>query len=80
MKNKLEKLKTWLKNAGFTSGIYLALFLITLIFGSGIIGSGLAKYLAGAFFGIFCYVNWNVLKKVFKEDVVEKVDELVNKK
>jgi hypothetical protein len=77
MKEKLGKFKTWLKNAGFTSGVYLALFLVTLLFGSSILGSGLAKYLAGAFIGIFCYINWNVLVKVFKEDVVKKVEEKI---
>jgi hypothetical protein len=76
----VDKFKKWLDNAGFTSAVYLLLFVVTLIFGSGLLGSGLSKYLAGAFLGIFCYVNWNVLKKVFKEDVTDKVKEIIKKK
>ena len=83
IKEIIEKVKLWFNAAGFTSLAYLALFVATFLFGGsilGIIGFGfLAKYLAGAFIGIFCYVNWNVITKIWKGIIRPKIDEVIDK-
>jgi hypothetical protein len=68
----VKKFTNWLKQAGFTSAVYLALFLVAVFLGK--------TFLSGVFLGIFVYVNFNVLKKIFKEDVVKPAEELLNKK
>jgi hypothetical protein len=61
----LDKVKNWIKAAGLTSLAYLGIFVAALIFGK--------TFFAGAALGIFVYVNFNVLKKIVQEDVVNKV-------
>jgi len=72
-----EKLKLWVEKAGFVSLIYLLLGVLTLMFGKAILGIVLlgwvAKPLGGAFLGIFCYLNWNVIRKLWKENVSDKL-------
>jgi hypothetical protein len=76
----VEKIKLWFEKAGFTSVIYLALAVGVFFFGGLIpIVSMVKTYLVGAFLGIFCYINWNVIRKIWNEEVKTKIDELVDK-
>lgn len=86
VKKIVEKVKAWFKKVGLTSVIYLLLFILTLAFGNlvlGIVGLKFAtKFLAGAFLGIFFYINWNVIRKLLKEeskDLIDKVKDKIKK-
>lgn len=63
VKNFLKKAKLWLKEAGFTNAVYLILF--AYFFTTG------ATFLAGAALGVFVYVNWNVIVKLYDKDPKE---------
>ena len=67
----MKKLKLWLKKAGFTSIAYLAIFAVLFILGY--------KFLSGAALGIFCYINWNVIIKLWNEEVQPEVDKVLDK-
>ena len=77
MKAIIEKIKLWFEKAGIVSVIYLILFLITLFFGKTILGfvglKFLKEILAGAFLGIFLYINWNVIIKMWKTKVEPEI-------
>lgn len=76
----VEKIKLWLKKAGFTSIAYLLIALGLLFFGNLIpIIGGLKKELFGAALGIFVYINWNVIAKIWNENVKSKIDDVVDK-
>jgi hypothetical protein len=74
----IQKAKIWLTETGFTNIVYLALAL-GLLFGIipiGMIGLGfLKKYLIGAFLGIFCYLNWNIIVKLYKTHIGDKIND-----
>lgn len=63
IKNFLKKAKLWLKEVGFTNAVYLILFTYFFITG--------ATFLAGAALGVFVYVNWNVIVKLYDKDPKE---------
>ena len=80
-----EKIKLWLANAGFTSVVYGILFIINIFIGKRLLNSigfeFLHPFLTGAFFGIFLYVNWNVIGKIWKDELKprfkDKVEDVV---
>lgn len=57
----MEKLKLWLVKTGLTNIGYAVLFVVAFILQ--------AKLLAGAFLGIFVYINFNVIQKLIKEAI-----------
>lgn len=67
----MKKLKLWLKKAGFTSLAYLGIFAALYLLGY--------KFLGGAALGIFCYVNWNVIVKLWNNQIQPEVDKVVDK-
>jgi hypothetical protein len=77
----VQKLKVWFKKLGFTNVVYLGLAIGTPFVPLGLIGLAFLKaYLVGAFIGIFCYLNWNLIAKLWKtkvQDVIEdKIDDI----
>lgn len=84
----LAKAKVWLTETGLTNLIYLGLgfgiwlgIIPLLVFGF------LKAYLVGAFFGIFIYLNWNIIVKLYKstkiddfvDDVKDKIEDKLDK-
>lgn len=61
LKSFIRKLKIWIKEAGFTNLVYLILF--AYFFTSG------SAFLAGAALGVFVYVNWNTIIKIYNRDL-----------
>ena len=77
----IEKVKIWFKKTGFTNIVYLGLAIGTPFAPLGLIGLAFLKpYLVGAFIGIFCYLNWNLIVKLWntnvKDAVEDKIDEI----
>lgn len=68
----MGKIKLWLEKAGFTSLAYFAVFCFMFIMGH--------KFLAGAALGIFVYINWNVIVKIWKEEIKPEVEKMVDEK
>jgi hypothetical protein len=76
----VEKIKLWIKKAGFTSIAYLLIGLGLLFFGGIIpIVNTIKQELIGASLGIFVYINWNVIVKLWKTKIKTKIDELGDK-
>ena len=75
----IQKAKVWLTQLGFTNLGYLTLFVATILSGKmvlGMVGLGfLQPYLAGAFIGIFCYINWNLIVKIYKTEVKDLIED-----
>jgi len=64
-----QKVKAWLIRTGVTNVLYLVLAIAALI---APIGKFLSLVLFGAFLGIFAYINWNVVRKIWKEKIRKK--------
>lgn len=64
----MEKLKKWWESTGMTNLAFLAVG----IGGKILMGSNL---ILGAGLGIFLYVNFNVIRKLFKENQLENKSE-----
>jgi hypothetical protein len=64
----MEKLKKWWESTGMTNLAFLAVG----IGGKILMGSNL---ILGAGLGIFLYVNFNVIRKLFKESQLENKSE-----
>ena len=76
----ITKIKLWFVNAGFTSVVYLAIALGIYLFGGALpIVGALKQELFGAFLGIFAYINWNVIRKIWNDDIKSKIDILTDK-
>ena len=76
----VEKIKLWFEKVGFTSVLYLAIAIGVFLFGGLLpIVGGLKQELFGAFLGIFAYINWNTIVKIYNSNVKSKIDELADK-
>jgi hypothetical protein len=65
-----EKIKLWFKSTGLTNLAYLAIG----IGGKLLLGSGV---LLGAGLGIFLYINFNVIRKLFNSATEKEFQEKV---
>ena len=75
-----EKAKIWLKATGFTNVAYLALAFGLMLGIIPLFFLGFLKtYLVGAFLGIFCYINWNMIVKIYKAKIGDKIDDVIDK-
>jgi hypothetical protein len=61
-----QKVKLWIEKTGLTNVLYVILAIGAI---SLPIGGFLRFGLFGAFVGIFVYVNWNVVRKLWKEKI-----------
>lgn len=59
MKKTINKFRRWISEAGFTSTVYAVLFTVFFVGGH--------KFLSGAMLGIFVYLNWNVIRKLWSK-------------
>ena len=79
LKTFIEKAKIWVKDLGFTNVVYFLLALGTLTLGHiplKLVGLVFLKpYLVGAFTGIFCYINWNKIAKLYKDKIGNPIDD-----
>lgn len=67
----LEKVKLWIKETGLTNLAYLVIG----IGGKLILGSNM---LFGAGLGIFIYLNWNVIRKLYNSFTKEQFNNKIN--
>ena len=61
----IDKIKLWLATTGLTNLGYLGLFVAALFFKM--------TFVAGAFIGIFIYINYNVIQKLIR-NAFNKID------
>lgn len=62
----MKKIKDWLKATGITNVAYLAGGFASLLIGW--------SFIAGACFGIFGYVNYNVISKIVDDRFIKDGD------
>lgn len=67
----MKEIKLWLKHAGITVIGYLIAGIVLFIMGY--------KFLAGAAFGIFLYVNWNVIVKIWSNEIKPEIKDVFSK-
>ena len=76
----VEKIKTWFEKVGLTSILYLIVAVVVFLFGGLIpIIGGFKQELFGASLGVFVYINWNIITKLYNNKVKSKIDELTDK-
>lgn len=75
----VQKLKIWIKETGFTNVVYIGLAIGTPFIPLGLIGLAFLKtYLVGAFFGIFAYLNWNHILKLWNTKIKDKIEDKID--
>ena len=78
----VQKLKIWFKETGFTNAVYIGLAVATFLGGGiplGLVGLAFLKpYLVGAFFGIFCYLNWNHIIKLWNTKIKDRIEDKID--
>lgn len=67
----INKIKDFLIENGFTSLLVVAVTLIALVFGKTLIASGT--------FGFFLGRNWEIIIKLYKEHLKEKIKNVIKK-
>ena len=73
-----QKAVLWLKESGFTNIFYLAIVGGIWFVPLGPL-AGLKSEIATGAGCIFAYINWNLIKKLWKAKIGDKIDDVVDK-